>query len=145
MAFKIIGERLTQNTFSAPISSITVAKGDLLVRAVGATTWSLATSSSEHWQLKAVAQGAATTSDTSVLAVEVQPNCRVEVETVNNSAAADNGDRMVLTDANTVNNTGTDDTSQNAMFIQESPVGAAADKRVTGILVWGSGVNPDAA
>lgn len=135
----------TEATFSAPISSLAVAQGDLLALGVGATTWSAGAATTEHWQKKAVAVETVTSSATSVLCIPVLPGQVWEAESANNSAAADNGDRMLLTDANTVNNTGTDNTSEEACFIQLGVIGAAADKRIFGEIVFGTGVNPDAA
>jgi len=37
-----------------------------------------------------------------------------------------------LTDENEMNNTGTDDTTDAAIFMQLSPVGATADKKIRG-------------
>ena len=145
MSFEIVKDHNDKGAKQLPISSITVVKGDLLERLVGATTWVLTTAASEHWTRKAIAEEAATTADTEVLATELDGTEDVKVETANNSAAADNGDRMLLTDANTVNNTGTDSTAEEACFVQDGNVGAAADKRILGRVIVGAGVNPDAA
>lgn len=128
-----------------PISSLAVASGDALALGIGSTTWSAGAATTEHWQLKAVATETVTTAATTVNARHVLPGQFWVAETANNSAAADNGDRMLLTDANTVNNTGTDNTSEEACFIQLGVIGAAAEKRVLGFIVFGTGVNPDAA
>ena len=144
--FKLIGQPIVEATFSAPISSLTVSKGDLLALGAGATTWSLGAATTEHWQLKAVALADAITADTEVLAILVSSVAQEwEAESANNSNAAHNGDRMLLTDEDTVNNTGTDSTAEEACFIQTGVIGAAADKRIKGIIVPGTGVNPDAA
>ena len=127
------------------ISSLTLSPGDMIELDVGAVAWTVADSSTQHWQKKAVVQEAVTTAATVVKAVPCLPGMKWEVESVNNSAAADNGDRMVLTDKNTVNNTGTDNTGQTAVFIQDAVLGAAADKRIYGEVVYGSGIDPDAA
>lgn len=127
------------------ISSLAVTEGDLLTLTAGSTTWTAATSSSIHGQLKAVATETVTSSATSVKVRHVIPGQFWVAELANNSAAADNGDRMVLTDANTVNNTGTDSTAKEAFFIQFAPVGAAAEKRALGFIVYGSGVLSSAA
>lgn len=128
-----------------PVSSISGSKGDLLALAVGATTWTKASSATEHWQKKVIADQDYTTGDTEINVIVVVPGMRVEAEGANNSNAAHNGDRMVLTDENTVNNSGTDSTAEGAVFIQDGIIGAAADKRITGEIVFGTGVNPDAA
>lgn len=128
-----------------PISSLTLAVGDMLELDVGATTWTTADSATEHWQKKAVVQEAATSSATVVKAIPVLPGQIWEAESANDAATADNGDRMLLTDQNTVNNTGTDNTSEEACFIQRGFAGATTDKRLLGEVVFGTGINPDAA
>lgn len=143
--FEIVKDPADKGFSLLPISSITVASGDLLMLAVGATTWSLATSAAEHWQRKAIAQEAATTAATEVKAIELDGNELVMAGSANNSNAAHNGDRMLLTDEDQVNNTGTDSTAEEACFLQTGVVGAAADKKILGRVLVGSGVNPDAA
>ena len=143
--FEITNDNVDKGAKLIPISSITVVKGDLLELLVGATSWTLTTSASEHWTRKAIAQAAATTADSEVLAIQLDGNETVKVESANNSNTSHNGDRMLLTDANTANNTGTDNTSEEACFIQDGAVGAAADKRITGRVMVGKGMNPDAA
>lgn len=128
-----------------PISSLTVAVGDLLELTAGSTTWALVTSSSNHFTRKAIAQEAATTAATELKVVELDGSELVEAQSANNSAAADNGDRMAATDKDTVNNSGTDVTGQAVVFVQTGVVGAAADKRIVGRVLVGSGVDPDAA
>lgn len=135
----------TEAFVELPISSLTLAIGDMLELAVGATTWTEAAATTEHWQLKAVCMASATTADTEVLAQLVGPGQVWEAEAANASDAADNGDRMLLTDKNTVNNTGTDSTAEEACFIQLGVVGDTADNTIYGIIVPGSGINPDAA
>lgn len=130
--------------FNATISSNAVAVGDLLTLAVGSTTWTDATASTEHWQLKAIALDSTTTSDTEVRVLLVRLGTIYEAESANNSDAADNGDRMILTDTNTVNNTGTDNTSQDVVVVQIGVVGANTEKRILVTFTGGSGVNPDA-
>ncbi len=122
-----------------PISSITVQRGDMLMRNKGASTWVLATSSLECWQEKAVADSAATTADTVVLGTIVLPGQIWEAESVNNASASDNGDRMTLTDENTVNNSHSDVDTVAVSFIQKGFAGAAADKRLLGNIIYGSG------
>lgn len=142
--FNLATESEVEQDISLPISSLAVTGGDMLMLGVGATTWSAATSSIQHWQLKAVAAETVANTATEVKCRLVKPGQLWIAETANNSAAADNGDRMALTDTNTVNNSGTDSTAQVAAFIQLAPVGAAAEKRVLGIIVYGVGVDPDA-
>jgi hypothetical protein len=135
----------TEHSRPVTISSLTLATGDLLEWAVGTATATEADANTEHWQKKFVCMEPATSSDTEVLAMQVLPGMLFEVESANDSDSADNGDRMLLTDKNTVNNTGTDSTAEEACFIQFGVLGAASDRRIYGEIVYGSGVNPDAA
>lgn len=115
---------------SRTISSITVVTGDLLaydrVNAVDV----LATSSSSAEDVSYVATAAATSSDTEVLAQHIIAKDRFRVDSTNNSNSSHNNQRMVLTDENTVNNTGTDSTSDAAVVMQVGVVGAASDKKI---------------
>lgn len=63
-----------------------------------------------------------------VPAIEVFENDTWIANTTNNSNAAHNYQRMVLTDSLTVNNTGTDD--PDGIVSQVEPYGAAADKKI---------------
>jgi len=112
------------------ISSITVTKGDLLENLTGATTWTACTSSSLVQTPKAIALESKTTSDTTIRLLLVDTVNLYVAETGSNSAAADNGDNMVLTDTNTVNNTGTNSTAKEAVVKQICPLRAAADKEI---------------
>lgn len=143
--FEIVQDDRNKGFSLLPISSITVAAGDLLTLAVGATTWSLATAATESWQRKAIAQEAATTAATFVKAIELDGSELVMAGSANNSNAAHNGDRMLLTDEDQVNNTGTDSTAEEANFLQTGVVGATGDKKILGRVLVGSGVNHDAA
>ena len=117
------------------ISSITVAIGDLLAFDRANEVVILATSSSSAEDLAGVAVEAASSSDTSVLAQRINQDDEYVVASTNNSNTAHNYHRMVLTDENAVNNTGTDSTSDAAVFMQLSTVGAAADKKIRGRFV----------
>jgi len=143
--FHLLTSGTVEDSIELPISSNAVTQGDLMTLAVGATTWSDGAATLEYWQLKAIATETVASTATVVKAtLVVSLSQQWACETANNSAAADNGDRMILSDANTVNNTGTDDTSDDAVVIQRLPMGAASDKRIIGWIVPGSGVNPDA-
>lgn len=143
--FDYVKDAVDQGMEEVPISSLTLAVGDMLELAVGATTWTAATSSSLHYTKKFIVRKAATSSDTVAKGFVVKDGMIFIADTANNSAAADNGDRMVLTDSNTVNNTGTDSAAKEAVVIQIAPVGAAADKKILCRVVAGNGINPAAA
>jgi len=123
------------------ISSQTVLVGDLLDLDVGATAWTVAAASSVHFTRKCIAYEGVSTSATEVLVHELTGLERVEVQSANTADASDNGDRMLLTDKNTVNNSGTDVSLETACFIQDG-VGSTTTSIVGRVLV-GSGVDPD--
>lgn len=144
--FNLMTEKSVEDGgFQATISSNAITLNDMLELDVGAPTWTDADASTQYWQLKAIAMETVTTAATVINVQLCYPGQLWAAETANNSAAADNGDRMILTDANTVNNTGTDSAAQEAVFTQLFIIGAVAEKRIGGLIAWGGGINPDAA
>ena len=127
-----------------PIASTAFTVNDLLELTAGSTTWAACTSSSNYFSRKAIALETVLSTATFINVYELDGTEGVKAETASNSNSAHNGDRMVLTDSNTVNNTGTDNTSQNAAFIQNNVTGVAADKRILGRVIVGPSVDPDA-
>jgi len=142
MALKVISRVDELELKKYPISSQTVLVGDLFEKAVGATTWTAATATSTHFTRKVIAYEAATTAATEFLGYEVRGDEDVEAEVTNAASANHNGDRMVLTDKNTVNNTGTDSALEYACFIQDR-IGSDST-HVIGRVIVGNGVDPDA-
>ncbi len=138
--FRILRDSKDKGAEMLPVSSQTVAVGDLLDLAVGATTWAVCTSSSVSYTRKALAVAAATTSDSEVLAIRLDGEEDVQVQSANSSDAAHNGDRMALTDKNTVNNSGTDVTTTVVGFVQRGVVGATGDAQIWGHVLVGNGV-----
>lgn len=69
---------------------------------------------------------ATTTADIKVDVEDIIPGSRYLVNTKNNTNVAHNGQRMILQNAGTVDNTGTDAAA--GIVIQREVVGAAADK-----------------
>lgn len=110
-------------------SSLAVTVGDLLAfdRTNEVAIKATATSSMED--IVGVAVETIASAATSVLVQRIGADDEYEVATTNNSAA-NNYQRMILTDEATVNNTGTDSTSDAAVVMQISTVGAAADKKI---------------
>jgi ABC-type anion transport system duplicated permease subunit len=144
MAFTLRKGTADTEAIALPISSITVSIGDMLYLGIGATTWSLGTSATTHFAKKAVAIEAATTAATEVNAILVSADQVWEATSNADAAAADNGDRMVLTDTATVNNTHTDATTEYVCFLQKGYAGATTDKKLVGWILTGNGVDPDA-
>ena len=145
MAFRLIKDPMDTQAEEFPISSQTVSVGEVLELDIGAANWTTGDASTTHWQRKAVAMEAATSSATVVKAILVNNYQLWEVDTANDGAAADNGDRMLLGSGGlTVNNTGTDNTTKEACFVQKAPVGDSGDNTIIGWIIAGTGVNPDA-
>jgi hypothetical protein len=142
--FEVIKDLREAELQELPVSAFTGVKGDLVERLAGATVWTACTSASTHFTRKAILMESCTAAS-SVLAYMLNGLETVRAESVNNAAAADNGDLMVLTDTNTVNNTGTNSTAETACFVQEGYSGATTDKRLIGRVLVGNGVDPDAA
>jgi len=145
MAFTLVKDPNDTQTLLLPISSNAVALGDMIELDVGAVAWTDADSATEHWQKKAVAIETVTSSATYVKAIPVMPGQMWEATSTNNSAVADNGDRMVLSSTSAVNNTGTDSTAEEAVFLQYNAIGTNTDKKILGEIVFGSGIDPDAS
>lgn len=89
-----------------------------------------ATASSKTTNILAVAMETVTSSATSLLVALIEPSQVWLVSSTNNSSSNHRRQRMILTDKATVNNTGTDDTTVNAVVQQVGEVGAAGDKKL---------------
>lgn len=94
-----------------------------------------ATASSTTVTLKGVAMQTVAATATVLLVCLVSPRQQWTCDTTNNSNAAHNYQRMILTDKATVNNTGTDSTSASAVIEQQGIVGPVANKRIVGRFV----------
>jgi len=138
--FRVIKNIVEAELQKLPVSSQTLSIGDLIERTAGTTTWAACTSSSTYFTPKAICYEAATSAATEVLAYRVTgfETCANDVTT---PAAADNGDRMALTNASTVNNSGTDVTGEAVCFVQEG----VTSSEIVGRILSGNGVDPDAA
>lgn len=138
--FRLLRDNQDKGAHAIPISSQTVLVGDLLDLAVGATTWTVCTSSSVSYTRKALAVASAVSGDAEVLAIELDGFEDVQAQSGAASDTAHNGDRMALTDKNTVNNSGTDVTTTTVGFIQRGAVGATGDNQIWGNVLVGNGV-----
>lgn len=114
------------------ISSLALVVGDLVAFNRSAYKVVKATSSSQVYDLAGIVVEATTTSDTQVKLQRIMSGDVYKVDVTNNSDATHNYQRMLLTDENTVNNTGTDDTTDEAVFLQTGTVGATTDKKIIG-------------
>lgn len=112
------------------IASLTLARGDLLDYDRANAKLVAATSASTPESIAGVVTAPTVTADTVVNIEPVVEYDEYVVDAANNSNSAHNYQRMVLTDSNTVNNTGTDDTSDAAVVTQVGVVGATGDKKI---------------
>ena len=124
--------------FSEPrtTSSLTGSVGELVDYDRSSEVLAEATASSTPETLAGVLVAAVASADTTAQVQEICDGDEYIADTTNNSAAADNYHRMILTDSLTVNNeVAGDNTTDNAVFMQIAPVGAAADKKILGRFV----------
>lgn len=131
----------------AELTNTTIAIGDLVFRPAGLRNWQKATTAAaiKVFQLKGVAlEAIATAADSTIKIRLVNPLQLWEVESANNSNVTHNGQRQILTDENTVNNTGTDSASSTAIVVQVNGVGAVADKKLLVRFGESTGFDPDA-
>lgn len=91
-----------------------------------------ATSSAKTTNIFGVAMETVTSAATVILVSIITDKQKWSADTTNNSNTNHNFQRMVLTDKATVNNTGTDDTSVNAVFQQFGTISTVATKRIVG-------------
>lgn len=98
--------------------------GDAVMRSTTAGTVIPATSSTSGDTLVGVAMETVTSAATSLLVAIIEPSQVWECEVANAVNAAHNQMKMVLTDANTVNNTGTDSVADGAIVMQIGVSGA---------------------
>ena len=100
------------------IASQAYTIGDAVMRSTSAGTVIPATSSTSMDTLVGVAMETVASSATSLLVALIEPSQTWECEVANSVSAAHNQMKMVLTDANTVNNTGTDSVTDAAIVMQ---------------------------
>lgn len=81
------------------------------------------TASSVTYGIRGVAMETKTASDTTLLVALCTSRQRWTADVTNAANAAHNGQRMILTDKATVNNTGTDSTTSSGVFEQLGVVG----------------------
>ena len=139
VGFRVLSSVTDAECKKLPVSSQTLDPGDLMEQAAGTATWSACTASSPSWTRKAIAMESVTSSATECLAYVLTGNELVEAQTANTVSAANNGDRMILTDKNTVSDTDSDDTSDEACFIQVKP--GSTTTSAIGYVIVGTGVD----
>jgi hypothetical protein len=140
--FRVLSAMKDASFQKLPISTLALVVGDLIEQEAGIATWTKCDATSNHWTRKAIVMEATTTAATSVLAYELDGTETVEAQCANTAAAADIGDRMILTDENTVNNSHSDVTGGYPAFIMDR-IGSTTTS-IIGRVCVGSGVDPDA-
>ncbi len=105
-------------------------KGAIIAKDLGSNATIPATSSTPRSSVLGVTTEAVAAGDAriEVLGLEIFSNDEFLADTTNNSNVAHYGQRMVLTNSVTVNNTGTDDA--NGLVYQVGVYGDAADKKI---------------
>ena len=91
-----------------------------------------ATSSTTTFGVYAVAMETVASTATEALFCLVTDGQVWEVDSVNNSNVNHNMQKMLLNDKDSVNNTGTNNTTKEAVFMQTGTVGTAASKKLVG-------------
>ena len=135
MSFKRV--KGSDKGFSEPrtVSSLTGSVGELVDYDRASEILAEATASSTVESLAGVLVSPVVAADTSAQVQEIVDGDEYIADTTNNSSASHNYHRMILTDSLTVNNTGTDDTTDNAVFMQIAPIGATSEKKILGRFV----------
>lgn len=137
--FKLIADPNNTEFRVFTISSQAFTIGDLVDMSRTAGTVTPATASSTTVSIRAVAMETVTSAATSMLTALVQPWQRWSADTTNTPVSTDNGQRMILTDKATVNNTHTDSTTSSGVFEQLGVVDATG-KRIVGRILAASNV-----
>lgn len=132
MAFKLTTPKTTRDIRAVKrASSIATTAGALYFNSITTGAIQVAGAATTANQVLYLANETTTASTSPFSAVILSKEDEVLVDTVNNSNAAHNGQRMIL-DATglLLNNTGTDVSGTTGVFVQLDVVGAASDKKV---------------
>jgi len=132
--FKLVKENTDPIYKKLRISSQAYTQGDIamLDRTSDSVDVVPGTSASTTTNIYAVAMETVASTATECLFCLVEPTQVWEVDSVNNSNESHNYQRMLLNDKDSVNNTGTDNTTDEAVFMQTGTVGTAASKKLVG-------------
>lgn len=134
IAFKLIKDSMPTDEFvNVRVASQAYTIGDLVMADWTSDAIDVvpATSSSKTTNIFGVAMQTVTSAATVLLIALLNPFQRWSADTTNTPSTNHTMQRMILTDKATVNNTGTDDTSVNAVF-QQTGVVDVTGKRIVG-------------
>lgn len=132
--FKLIKEDTDPVYKKVRVASQAYTLGDLVMldRTSDSVDVVPATSSTTTFGVYAVAMETVASTATELLVCLVTPFQVWSVDSTNNSNESHNYQRMLLTNKSVVNNTGTDNTTKEAVFMQTGTVGSAASKILVG-------------
>lgn len=91
-----------------------------------------ATASTTTTNLYGVAVQTVTSSATELMIALITPEQEWKLQSANDAVLNDKHEKMILTDCNTVNNTHTNNTTKEAVFMQTGYAGATTDKVLVG-------------
>lgn len=134
VGFKLIADPDNTEFRTYTIASQAYTLGDLVDVSRTAGTVTPSTASSTTVTIRGVAMQTVTNTATTLLVALVSPRQRWVADSTNTPSTSHNGQRMVLTDKATVNNTGTDSTSAAAVF-EQLAVADTTGKRIVGRLL----------
>ena len=134
VGFKLIKENTDPVYKKVRVASQAYTLGDLVMldRTSDSVDVVPATSSSTTTNVYAVAMETVASSATELLVCLVTDDQVWSVDSTNNSNESHNYQRMLLTNKSVVNNTGTDNTTDEAVFMQTGTSGALTGRRIVG-------------
>lgn len=132
--FKLVKENTDPIYKKVRIASQAYTLGDIVMldRTSDSVDVVPGTSASTTTNIYGVAMETVASTATELLICLVYPDQVWEVDSLNNSNESHNYQRMLLNDKDSVNNTGTDNTTDEAVFMQTGTVGTAASKKLVG-------------
>ena len=137
MAFKLVkGYNQAQQMFCG--TSSTIVQGNLVAYDRSNKKIIPYTAALLACDVAGVASNTPTSTDTQCMVIPPVGGQLWEYDTTNNTAAGDLCIRAVVTDALTVNNTGTDSTSAAAVVMTIENAGAASAKKARGFILGGT-------
>lgn len=131
IGFKLLTDPHVTEYRVMPIASQAYTIGDSVAYSRSAATVTPCTASTTVNDLFAVAMETVTSAATQMLCAIITPEQKWVADVTNATNVAHNFQRMILTDARTVNNTGTDSTTNAAVFTQTGVVDSTG-KRIAG-------------
>lgn len=139
VGFKLIADPGNTEFRTYTIASQAYTLGDMVDISRTAGTVTPSTASSTTVTIRGVAMQTVTNTATTLLIALVNSAQRWSVDATNTPNVAHNGQRMILTDKATINNTGTDSTSASAIF-EQIAVASTSPARLVGRILAAANV-----